>query len=45
MVAISERIEGVIDNPFVSALKDQDDRIERTEPYEKEFTPWVRGGS
>jgi arylsulfatase A-like enzyme len=43
VVASSERIEGVIDKPFVSALKDQDDRIERTDSYEKEFTPLALG--
>ena len=38
-----ERLEATIDAPFVSRLKDQDDRIERTESYEKEFAPLELG--
>ncbi len=38
-----DRLLGVIDEPFVSQLKDQDDRIERRESYHKEFAPLVLG--
>ncbi|MEE3259235.1 MAG: arylsulfatase [Candidatus Latescibacterota bacterium] len=43
VAAGDERLMGTIDAPFVSRLKDQDDRIARTESYEKEFAPLVLG--
>lgn len=38
-----EKLLGTIDEPFVSQVKDQDDRIARTESYEKAFAPLALG--
>ena len=38
-----ERLLGTIDESFVSQVKDQDDRVARTESYEKAFTPLAVG--
>jgi len=41
---MGERLEATIEEAFTSPLKDQDDRIERAESYEKEFRPLRLGG-